>query len=144
MDQGDAQTWSLAEIGGDGDVCVELLEAHDPEAWRLQIAIGQFDVDCEVRSPEVVRELDEFFVETFRTGRHLDEQISPGHFRHMPVKQLTIGTVAGRELVLSKDGEYDDRYRLWLDVPPGVLAYTPTLAQTERLISAIRQLAGAL
>jgi hypothetical protein len=134
-----AGSWGLAALGVAEDVHVELLEGLEGNSgrWQLQVDIGQFDFICELRSPELLRELAEFFAETFRTGRFLDEEIAPSHYRRMPAKQLTLGTIADVPFILEKDGKWDDRYFLGLG-GSGRLAYIPTVEQTERLIAAVR------
>src|SRR5690606_6344219 len=66
-----AESWGLAALGVVEDVCVELLEGIEDRSgqWLLQVDIGQFGFTCELCSPERLRELTEFFAETFRTGR---------------------------------------------------------------------------
>jgi hypothetical protein len=137
MAEEEAESWGLAALGVAEDVCVELIEALHAPRWILQVDVGQFSFNCELRSPELLRELAAFFAETFRTGRFLDEEVSPGRFRHMQPKELTLGTIAGVPIILRKCGEFDDRYFLLLGVEGGHLSYTPTLEQTERLIAAV-------
>lgn len=128
-----------------GDVEIALDESDStPPSWHLQVTIGSFAFGCEVSSPEVLREWANFFAETFRTGRFLDEEVSPGRFRHMVPKQLPIGRVATLLVVITKDGEYDDRYRICLDLPAGYLVQTPGLAQVEALVAAVEQAAACL
>jgi hypothetical protein len=133
-------------VGVVGDVTVELFGDDEDDTCRLQLDIGQFSCGCTAVSPGVLRSMSEFFAETFRTGRFLDSKVDPGEpggFRPMPSKQLVLGTIAGHELLLCKDGKYDDRYFLMLGVSNGYSIYVPTLAQTERLIDAVSQALGS-
>lgn len=100
----EAESWGLAALGVVEDVCVELLEGIEDRSgqWLLQVDIGQFGFTCELCSPERLRELAEFFTETFRTGRYLDEQIAPGHYRRMTPKELILGTIGGVSCICPK------------------------------------------
>ncbi len=128
-----------------GDVEIELHESDDESTgWDAQIRIGQFSFNCDVESPDIMRNLSVFFDETFRTGKFLDEEIEPGVYRYMETKELELGRNTGVPVFIRKDGEFDDRYFMRVGLAGGYIVYTPTIEQVEYLIEAVKQVVGDL
>jgi hypothetical protein len=118
-------------------VYVELFDGDDE--CRLQVDFGMFHFGSTVESPAILRAWAAFLAETFRTGKFLDEHLGGGRYRHMPDKWIELGQVGGIPVHFLKDGEYDDRYFVRLNLSSGYVHYTLTAKQAEHLVAALDQ-----
>lgn len=121
--------------GRAGDVNIELFDGDDE--CRLQVDFGLFGFGSTVESPTILRDWAAFMAETFRTGKFLDEHLGGGRYERMPDKLIDLGKVAGISVHFIKDGEFDDRYFVALDLNSGYVCHTLTAAQAEHLVAAL-------
>ncbi len=137
-DGDDAGGWSLSALGIEGDVELELLSPDDGARWSLQLAVGLIRVGFAV-DPSVLHHLRQFLAETFRTGAFLDREVAPGARQSMLEKSLLLGTAGDVDVRIHKDGKYDDRYFVKLNLRDGFLSFALTIDQAQALIVAVQQ-----
>ncbi len=86
------------------------------DSWNIQFGIEGITVNLHASSLLFLYETFEFIKETFNNPKYRDEEIEPSKFHRKPTKSCDLSSHFNIPVSITKDGEYDDSYIVYLSL----------------------------